>query len=1563
MAPPTFASAAAGNNSHTPSSRDAGSEWARRTNGATQTFRRPSATASTASVNPPSETATAASQPAPRYVPPHRNGTSSDTMRYTKEQLLDLGRSLRDAEGGLADGLPSLYTGGWQPDLVNGASTAGWGRGEHGRDGQSGPDVCWVKDGNMEPLGLREMDDEEELFSTSVNTPLKPPTTSNKDNQQTNGLSGRKISVSGTAATPGGIGLPSPSVTRGFGRRRETSESYPFPSSNPLGSPTTVRDDQRAQSPPPSLQRRRTDLQNASKSDDRAGDGDDKTGVAPVGTLRRNPTLPLSAGLGGSSSPWSNAPPSAGFSPMGSFGNFGLGGQQSGSGEKRLNLGNGRTESRFKNLLNKDSNEELNSPSVQRKTSMSSLSRVNENESWSAQEPGTAPLPENEVELLSGSAVLAAESELSPARARPGIRGFGTPSRSATQDEHGFGAFGMTADGGPGFGGSQSFLSSRDVFHQQTPSAQRTMGNEPMSPTDTNPYRSPEQHGVDNLIPDEVETDNSDMHNAHLPGLGGFGGNEQLQQLGLGSLGGLPNLGRAPGAQGAASDRSQNSSVNGNRGFPVLGGLGQLGVSGAAAWPVSQPGTFGTPGRQTSGLPGAFGSTLFSTSMAEMQSPGLAGLGGHGSFSPQGGVGFGGSKMASMFPLAMQEQMRQSDERETSGERAAQQAFGGLGGSHTPFGNQGLEEQHKEQPAQFVRAGQQSQQPVDQSVQQDEQASGQQPPNSASNQPPPPQQRTMVMPDRMRWIYRDPQGQTQGPWSGLEMHDWYKAGFFSPELLVKKVEDPEYEPLAQLIRRIGNSREPFLVPQIGIPHGAPTNTGQGPNAWAGSAGGSSNGGAQPPFASSFPSFGTTLTAEQQNALERRKQEEQYLMARQKEHLVQAQMAQRMHLSMAGGPGNHHPGLVPALAPGQLHHHGSAQSLHSQPSFGSMTSPNAFQPSPIQGPVGGTPGHVPGFFDNSFRVQQAGGLGAVGAGIESLGHIREEEIQGIMNRLSLGNRTTGATQFGAPGQPFAPQQPLTDEHEKKVQQMLQDRAGLQQEQAQHDARDGAYGTDLPLSNERLNQFQQFQAQASGSGLETRFQAALNKSIAPTGEQPGQLSSTQNSVSSPAATQQTQSTGSQEPLSLTEQVEKAVSAQQSPVPQQPGLPHPFPPAPSQSPLPAPAAQRTGRKSVADQLQHESRDRSQTPSVETPSAAIAPWAKEPTEAPKGPSLKEIQEAEAKKAAEAEAAAAAARRAALEKEMEAQAAAAVTQSAGGLPAGASWASGSPAAQTNAAPAAWAKTAQKPIGAPAKTMAQIQKEEEARKKRLAAAVATSQGHAMSSVANPAGGKSYAHLAGKVTPTSPNVNPPTNSSGAWTTVGASGKAKTPAPAPVTVAPSAAARTANVPNAMPSQQQQQQASRKVPSNRALITNAAPSGAVNAQEEFKKWAVGELRPDLNKNIIAEEFVATLCILGTDVPVLVEAVHSASHTIDSRHFVEEFLRRKRLADKGLLDTTSSTAPKSASPANSAGAGGVGGHGVGGNNNPGGWNEVAKKGKQEVGDGSGAAFRVVSKKKGGKR
>ncbi|GIZ36935.1 hypothetical protein CKM354_000040000 [Cercospora kikuchii] len=1523
MAPPSsFASAAAGNSSST---RDSASDRLPRTNGATQTFRRPSG----ATNGPNSNQNPAAVRTAP-YVPPFRTNGTTPSTKYTKEEMLGIYEVLQSKQGALTDGLATHLVGGWQPDITNGAA-AGWGRGDNNRDTLPGPDLAWDREGTSEPLGLVEMDDEErELFKTSVNNPIKP---TSKDGQQSNGVTGRKISISTGATTPGGFGPMSPSVARGAGRRRETSESYPFPQN--VSSPGGFNE-HRAPSPPSALTRRRTE-QNLNKAEDK--DADDKPAASQYGSVRRNPIAPLSAGLQGSSSPspWSTGPgpQGAGLAPMGSFGSFGVSSstaQQAAPGSKGgAGLG-GRSESRFKNLLSKDGGDDGGAKSVEPKPSIPGLGRVNENESWRAANRGEHAddsQEQNDDDLPTGSAALAADEDISDSQPRQGYQGFGTPSRQAAHGDFGFGAFGMTTDNTHGFG--QNYAGSRDGF-QQTPAHQRmglqqASGHEPMSPTDTNPYKSPEQHGADR--PGENnEGDNSDVPNTHLPGLGHFGADPTQQHSqpplgGLGGLGPLPNLGR-PLTQGPASDRSQTSSTGPQRGFSGgFGGLGQLGgLPGASAWPASQGG-LGTPGRHNAAM-NAFGPGIFANPLGDMGSPGLAGLGGFGAPG-----GFGGGRMASMFPPQMQDQLRHNDghhDRDGSHDRTAQ--FAGLGdfgrSSESPFANQGFNDG---QPGKLQHDTadlhhQQSQHQLHDQAQQ--QGQNQPPGSSASNQPPAPQQRTMVMPDRMRWIYRDPQGQTQGPWSGLEMHDWYKAGFFSPELLVKKFEDQDYEPLAQLIRRIGNSREPFLVPQIGIPHGSAAQS--GPNAWAGAIGGgaggnAATGSAQPPFANSFPSFGTTLTAEQQNALERRKQEEQYLMARQKEHLAQAQMSVRMsHIGAQGAVG----------LPGQLHHHSSAHSLQSQPSFGSIQSPANYQPSPSQGPTTGAAGGA-GFFDNTFNRPQAAGLGAVGA--PSLGHIREEEIPNLINRMNANDNRQQSGQFGAPGQPFTGQQQQqprqqAEQHEGKVQQLMQDRAKLQQEQAEHDAKDDANELEqAQVTQERLEQFQQLQGQALQQSAK---QAQVNQAKAAAAS----AQSDEEDAAEIAESQAPQDRP-QEPLSLTEQVQKAASAKQSPQPQQPGLPQPFPPAPSQSPLPAPAAQRAGRQSVADQLQTDSRGLSQSPSVDTPSATVAPWAKEPAEAPKGPSLREIQEAEARQAEQQEALASAARRAAFQKEMEAQAQ--VAAPAPGIPTSATWGAPSPATPTGGAPAAWAKTAQKPSGAAgSKTLAQIQKEEESRKRRNAAQAQqqAALANAMSGVAAPAGGKSYANLAGKV-----NAQPPQISTGnsAWTTVGASGKVKTPAPATPT------ARTVSagvVPTVQPPA-----ASRRQP----VRSTTSGAAAINAQDEFKKWAINELRPDLAKGISVEDFVSGLFNLPPDNEIITEAVHAVSSTIDSRHFAEEFIRRKRLADKGLIDTA---IPKSASPANGASAGG--------------WSEVAKKSGKEPPkeDLTGSGFAIKqSKKRGGRK
>lgn len=116
----------------------------------------------------------------------------------------------------------------------------------------------------------------------------------------------------------------------------------------------------------------------------------------------------------------------------------------------------------------------------------------------------------------------------------------------------------------------------------------------------------------------------------------------------------------------------------------------------------------------------------------------------------------------------------------------------------------------------------------------------------------------------------------------------------------------------------------------------------------------------------------------------------------------------------------------------------------------------------------------------------------------------------------------------------------------------------------------------------------------------------------------------------------------------------------------------------------------------------------------------------------------------------------------------------------------------------------------------------------------------MSQVSAPAGGKSYANLAQKVSspsPASAAAGPAANSS-AWTTVGVGGKPKTPAAAqPPPPAPARAPSSGVLPAAAAP------VVKKAPSRSSTLN---VGGAPNAQDEFKKWAVGELRPDLNKGI---------------------------------------------------------------------------------------------------------------------
>ncbi|KAG5923235.1 hypothetical protein E4U61_004041 [Claviceps capensis] len=1446
--PSSFASAAAGQNA----SRDsrggrgdgrgvAGADWIRRdgrsANG-TLTLRRSSTTpigqashlspSNDPAVQPPATIETTSIQ-----ASSHESGFA----RYSKDDLLAIYRAKKAGHD------PSrLFISGWDPSQVNGGTARGWGKSSDSHIPQE-PGACWHPNGETTPMGLHELSAEEkEVFSTEINSPLKPPI-QNKDGHPGN-VNGRKPSISQGSGNAFGVISPSP-ATRAGPRRRETTESNPFSAS--LASPTTAgkfsRDDVS-----PWTQRRGIDLRE-SEPDDVDLDADSSAREAPAKLPFANLMRSNTAGSPTVSSIWptaSSAAPGGG----GGFGNFALS-SASAIGDKRVASGVlGASGSRLAHLIPKEGSENMASKVADSQNTQNGTAQ----QSWRPR-PRTDTDPFGDDDELSGSAVLGGAQDTSSTgqghASRVGV--LGTPVKASAGD------FGMS---GLNLGGQST-------------------ENGLTSPSETNPYRSPlaERH-------EQGETESFLGHNEPPANFGsisrGFG---------------------APVFEG--SDRSQTSSV-GTKAYP-LGGL--------SGWPAPAGASIGTPDRERSNFGNAFGSSLFSPMGGDLPSPSLANLGnafGHAA----GGLGAGsisrGSKLGSLFPAAMQSQM-QGNEHDQGMSDALQghplgviargnlQAPGArdtgspmrpnrgvfeelfpsndaVGRSHSAFSASDNPQQ------QGGSGGPQSYTPVTGGL------------SFGAGQPAadhPSQTRQMVMPDRMRWVYLDPQGLVQGPFTGLEMNDWYKANFFTPDLRVKKVEDPEFEPLGQLIRRIGNSREPFLVPQIGIPHG--------PAPQGGPFNPTTGGGVVPPLSGVFPSFGRTLTAEEQNNLERRKQEEQYMMAQQREYMMRQQAITKFPI-----PG--------------LQHHASAQSLQSQPSFSNMTSPIGALPQ--QQPPIGAAAPQPGIMSEA----QAAGRGSVG---------NSEQLRlNEMPLLSAAEREVLATLHGATME-----------------------AGETANKHALSGQGGGLRSDLPSTEqlsedsegfrERLKEFQELRAKLEAEQpVERPSDHDIDSAVAAassTSQRPSKAGKSKKRVYEDVT------------LSLTQQVQKTQQAAAAAVVTQSvesDMPMPFPPPSSSTPLPAPTAQRV-RSNLPEQY---SRSQSGTPDASQP-PPLAPWAKEPgVEGQKGPSLKEIQAAEARKAAKAEEAAAALRKAAMEqeaallREREKQAAAAA---AAGLPATSTWGHGSPAPATSP----WVKPGGPAKGSPAgpaaaatagrqKTLAEIQREEESRKQKTREASTPT--YAPVSVS-----KSYAILAGKPNPlmsssmTGGGPQPAAISGAGWATVGAGGKVKTPLGSSINAVktPSATVAAAAPFSAAPPVRM---ISKPAPTVASSASKAEPTNV--AMDEFHKWTQRELSRGITCDV--SSFQATLEVLPLDTSIIADAVYASSTTMDGRHFAAEYVRRKKLAEKGIVEKfTSADAGKTAA------AGG-------------GWSEVAKRSgstqPKESESGSsiqGTGFKVVPSRKKGKK
>ncbi|KAI1332356.1 hypothetical protein F5Y16DRAFT_407616 [Xylariaceae sp. FL0255] len=1361
--PSSFASAAAGQNASRetrsgPRSDGRGNgsgEWPRQgrsTNG-TLTLRRTSTTPSSQAFNQPSAQDPAGPED-PAVIAAMPVGStvveSAAPQRYSRDDLLSIYNNM---PGQQQPDVSALFVPGWNPGHANGQAARGWGKPGDSHVVPQDPETCWDAAGSSKAFGLQEMNsDEKEIFSTDVNSTMKPPTQNKEAPHPGGAMNGRKTSFShGTSGNAYGLASPS-TASRPGTRRRETTDTNPFSGGggglvSPVATGRPPRD-------PSSFWTDRKTTEPIEEPEDESESRDTGAKINLIGGASRTNTTTSASGFGGGASIWPSSSANS-LSGLGSFGNFALPG--SNIGEKRT--GAIRGESRLAHLIPRENIENSGRPAD------------TTDRSWRPR-PRTDTDPFGDEGRLVGSAVLGGALDDSP----PPMShlplhtqaSYDTPVKGSAGD------FGMA---GLNLGGNGD--------HEQAP----------LSPSETNPYRSPPA--------ERGEQDESGDRPL------GFGAGEPSS--------GFPRP-------------FPHNAFDGTH--PTLGNL--------SGWPSS-----GTPDRERAPF-GGFGGSLFGQ-MGDMQSPGLGNLG--GVFGPGTGTGIGGSGSISRAQMQSYDNdslrdsipdLRQAHPLDTESPLKPDRPgftdiFGHMSGVNpSPAGDSSLQGGRTNFP-------------------------------NTPSEPPSAQARTMVMPDRMRWTYLDPQGRQQGPFTGLQMNEWFKGNFFTNDL--------------RLIRRIGNSREPFL-------QFAPT----------------PGGGIQPPLPNAFPSFGRTLTAEEQNNLERRKQEEQFFMARHREaYQHQQQQAAMNRMPMQGIPG--------------LNHHSSAHSLHSQPSFGSMTSPISIPP---QAPIG--PGGS--FFDPLVTRQPA----APGENRQGLDIGPERQVLASMHNSGTLGGNVPQQSLGAPSP------------ESGVRNQLPTSTELA------DDPEGFRG--------RLQQFEKLRAeheteQSQVSATQRKEELIANQSVKSLAEsQPSFASDEPDQPEPPKQVLKNPTAGANQEFREYQQAQAAAAAAKLS-----GLPMPFPPPPSGTPLPAPAPQRI-RSNLPEQYATSSR--SGTPDVSsamsTQPPPLAPWAKDGSvESHKGPSLKEIQQAEALKAAKAEEAAAQARRNMLEIEAaqeRSRQAAVAAGAAPGLPTSSTWGTASP---VSAGPVSspWTKPVAGKGATPiiptattasnrTKTLAEIQREEEARKQKAKEL-------ALQTGAPASAGKRYADLASKSSSTTPASQNTTNNpaattvSAGWATVGAGGKVKASPTGPTTQSRSASSTSfKSTPAAV-----------QAPTTRLATKNtsaAVGSGRTEAMDEFMKWIQGQLARGITGVMDIDSFVSILMGLPLSHEIISDAIYAHSKTMDGHHFANEFIRRKKLADKGVVEKQPAPSPSADTQSSSAG----------------GWNEVAKKSNHkepatESGSIQGGAFKVV--------
>ncbi|ANB13918.1 Smy2p [Sugiyamaella lignohabitans] len=724
------------------------------------------------------------------------------------------------------------------------------------------------------------------------------------------------------------------------------------------------------------------------------------------------------------------------------------------------------------------------------------------------------------------------------------------------------------------------------------------------------------------------------------------------------------------------------------------------------------------------------------------------------------------------------------------------------------------------------------------------------PPGIPSPQPNPP----LILPENVQWVYKDPSGVEQGPFSGKLMHDWYTGNWLKEDLLIKRIGETDYITLHDFKLKIGNFTEPFRVPLPPVlPPSLPPPFGQQQQ--------------QPsPFGHGIPYFDDL----QRDVFRQHHHQAQQPLQLPNQH-QQFGGAAPVIPSAWGASGSPvvSPGPMSPISPwGQ-----PIQPVH-QPATHSQS--NFFQDQPLHSQLAPVLSH-------SSQDTSAAAATAASVANSAVGSPVQEPSSGPLGQSLWKGLDSVQRDLSSSGS-------VADIINNAENLSLNDdiKAQTQAEPVSEETSTGASSTKSEDNSESKRELTKAEIKKAKKKAKAELQSAAAAAVAAAAAERAEKANNKQEHSEPTASTDDDS-ADQTTKTATSSVES------TPVTSGSNSTH--------------AATSTVASTGSTGHGHTLTLSTTTSPTATAAPALAPWAKKDTK-PKALSLKEIQELEASERAKQTAKQ---QELVQQQLLAARLAGGVSSSSTSgpiLPSGAKWASSmNSAASPKKTLAEIQREEELAAAAAAKKKAQALAQAQAQtiSSPIAGTTASTGVPTGASGATPTispiaaslpFGKKYAEIVTPGAPSSvrPGVSSATSSSlatglsstgaPAWTTVGPGGR-KVSSPATTGVAASIAAGGSSPLKRAISSTTLRPAAAPVPTAPRVLT---------ASDEFLQWCKGALQ-DLNAGINQTELLSILLSLPAtpdSKEIIAETIYSNSSTMDGRRFADEFLKKRNVADK---------------------------------------------------------------------